>query len=116
MQLQLDKAALQVVKPVKREIKNLEQTQELRLTDGMPDVGRVIGAWGQVILRTKEWQQGSAGVNGGVQVSVLYAPEEDDAVQLLETWIPFQTKWELPEAGADGTVHVSGLLRSVDAS
>lgn len=115
MQLQFDKAALPIMKSVKREIKNVEQTQELRINDGMPDIGRVLGAWGQVILRTKEWQHGSASVNGGVQVSVLYVPEDGEDVQMVETWIPFQAKWELPETDAEGTVCVSCLLRSADA-
>ena len=83
MQLQFDKAALPIMKRVKREMKNVEQTQELRINDGMPDIGRVLGAWGQVILRTKEWQRVGAGVTGGVQVSVLYVPEDGKDVQMV---------------------------------
>ena len=115
MQLQFDKAALPIMKRVKREMKNVEQTQELRINDGMPDIGRVLGAWGQVILRTKEWQRVGAGVTGGVQVSVLYVPEDGKDVQMVETWIPFQVKWELPETDAEGTASVCCLLRSADA-
>lgn len=115
MQLQFDKTALPIMKMIKREIKNVEQTQELRINDGMPDIGKVLGAWGQVILRSKEWQQGNGGVNGGVQVSVLYVPENGEDVQTVETWIPFQTKWELPESDHEGTICVSCLLRSADA-
>ena len=115
MQLQFDKAALPIMKRVKREMKNVEQTQELRINDGMPDIGRVLGAWGQVILRTKEWQRVGAGVTGGVQVSVLYVPEDGKDVQMVETWIPFQVKWELPETDAEGTACVCCLLRSADA-
>ena len=32
------------------EVQNSEQTQELRLPDGYPDVGKVLCAWGQTIL------------------------------------------------------------------
>ena len=114
MQLQFDKATLPMLKPVKWEIKNVEQTQELRINDGMPDIGRVLGVWGQVILRTKEWQRNSAGVNGGVQASVLYIPEDGEDVQMVETWIPFQVKWDLPQMDTEGVVCVSCLLRSAD--
>lgn len=115
MQLQFDKASLPIMKPIKREIKNLEQTQELRINDGMPDIGRVLGTWGQVILRSKEWQNGSVGIAGGVQVSVLYVPEDGERVQKVESWIPFQMKWELPESNAEGVACVSCLLRGADA-
>ena len=114
MQLQFDKAAVPILKPVKWEVKNVEQTQELRISDGMPDIGRVLGVWGQVILRTKEWQHSSAGINGGVQVSVLYIPENGEDVQMVETWVPFQVKWDLPDMDAEGTACVSCLLRSAD--
>ena len=38
-----------------RELQNSEQTQEIKLTEGMPDVGKILAAWGQPILRGKEW-------------------------------------------------------------
>ena len=52
-----------------------EETQEVRLPESMPDIGRVIAAWGQVVLRGKEWRAGHIGLNGGVMVWVLYAPD-----------------------------------------
>ena len=36
-------------------------------------------------------------LTGGVMVWVLYAPEEGGSAQILNTWIPFQMKWDLPE-------------------
>ena len=32
-----------------------EETQEYKLPDTLPDAGRVISAWGQAVLRGKEW-------------------------------------------------------------
>lgn len=115
MELQFHKTALPSMQLVKREIRNLEETQELRISDGMPDIGRVLGAWGQVLLRGKEWRSGSAHVSGGVQVWVMYMPEDGSGAQMVETWIPFQVKWELPELDSDGTICASCLLRSADA-
>ena len=51
-----------------------EETQEYKLPDGMPDIGRVIAAWGQVVLRGKEWRSRHIGISGGVMLWVLYAP------------------------------------------
>ena len=115
MELQFHKTLLPGLQLVKREVKNLEETQELRLSDGMPDIGRVLGAWGQVLLRSKEWRSGSAHVTGGVQVWVLYVPEDGVGVQCMQTWIPFHVKWDLPDTQVDGQIHAHCLLRSADA-
>ena len=32
------------LKPVLRQVRNAEQSQEIRLTEGMPDVGRILTA------------------------------------------------------------------------
>lgn len=92
-----------------------EQTQEFRLPDGMPDIGRVLGAWGQVLIRAKEWRGGEMAVSGGVLSWALYQPEDGTEARSIETWIPFQMKWDIPDAQRDGSVHVWPLLASVDA-
>lgn len=113
--MQFQKNSLPYLNRLKREIQTQEQTQELRLPDGMADAGSVLGAWGQVILRSKEWRTGSAGVSGGVMVWVLYAPEDGGAPQTVETWIPFQCKCDLPDTGRDGMLGVCVLLSGLDA-
>lgn len=92
-----------------------EQTQEYRLSDGMPDIGRVLGAWGQVLIRGKEWRGGEMSVSGGVLAWALYQPEDGSEPRSIETWIPFQMKWEIPDAQRDGAIHVWPLLGSIDA-
>ena len=94
---------------------NREETQELRLPDSMPDVGRVISSWGQVILRGKDWRDRGIGVSGGVMVWVLYSPEGGGALQKLESWVPFQARADFPEPGEDGVILAEPFLRSVDA-
>lgn len=115
MELQFEKKGIGCLHTLLREEKTQEQTQEVRISDGMPDIGSVIGAWGQVILRTKQWSDGQASVNGGVMAWVLYRAEESGEVCQIESWIPFQLRWELPPAEKDGFLHLQCLLRSVDA-
>lgn len=115
MELQFRKTVCPCLQRVKREVQNQEQTQEVRLGDGMPDIGRVLGAWGQVLLRGKEWRSSGMSVSCGVMAWVLYAPEDGGQVQCVDTWIPFQMKWEFPDTERDGTIGASCLLRSVDA-
>ena len=115
MELQFHKTGFSCLQQLKRELQNQEQTQEIRLPDGMPDIGRVIGAWGQPLIRSKEWRSGGMGVSGGVMAWVMYEPEEGGLPQSVETWLPFQLKWELPDTERDGTIQVACLLKSIDA-
>ena len=92
-----------------------EETQEYKLPEGMPDIGRVIAAWGQVVLRGKEWRSRHIGLTGGVMVWVLYAPEGDGEVRRIESWIPFNARVEHNHDGEDGVIRAECLLCSVDA-
>ena len=97
------------------QVQNQEQTLELRLTEGMPDIGRVLWTWGQIHLRSKEWRKDHIGVSGGIQVWVLYAPEDGSEPRCIEGWLPFQGKWNLPENHREGHIWVEALLRGLDA-
>lgn len=98
-----------------RELHSSEQTQEIRLTEGMPDVGRILSAWGQPILRSKEWGTDTLNYTGGMMVWVLYAPEDGSPERCIEGWIPFQLRWDLPEDLPEGWIRLRLLPRLVDA-
>ncbi len=115
MEINFQKSKLSCLRPLLREVKNQEQTQEIRLSDGMPDIGRVISAWGQPILRSKEWRSDEIAASGGVMAWVLYAPEDGSAPKCLESWIPIQMKWDLPEGSREGTIRIRSRLRFLDA-
>lgn len=115
MQLQFEKKGISFLQTVKREVQSQEQTQELRVSDGMPDIGSIVGAWGQVILRSKEWQGDGMTISGGTMVWVQYIPEEGGEAQCVESWLPFQMRWSFPQTQHDGTIIAQSLLRSVDA-
>lgn len=115
MQLQFEKREIPCLHTVKREVQSQEETQELRISDGMPDIGRIIGAWGQVILRSKEWQENGMTVSGGTMVWVAYMPEEGGQPQCVESWLPFQMRWHFPGTQHDGKILTQCMLHSVDA-
>lgn len=115
MQLQFHKNTVSCLQKVRGDVQYQEQSQELRLPEDMADVGSILGAWGQVLIRTKEWRNGSMNVSGGVMAWAMYMPEEGAEPQIVEAWIPFQMKWDLPETQYDGVIRVSPLLKSVDA-
>lgn len=115
MELEFEKEKVSYLGDAVREIQNVEVTQELKLPDGLPDVGRILASWGQEILRGKEWRMDSILLTGGIMVWVLYAPEEGGSAQILNTWIPFQMKWDLPENTQEGRIRTKCLTRFVDA-
>ena len=115
MELQFDKSVMPCLRSVIHQVQNLEQTQEVKLTEGMPDIGRILASWGQLLIRGKEWRSGGMSVSGGVMAWVLYAPEDGSEPRCMETWLPVQMKWDFPGTERDGTICISPLLRSVDA-
>lgn len=98
-----------------RQVKSQEQTQEVKLPDGMPNIGSILGAWGQCVLRGKEWRKGEISINGGVVAWVLYLPMDGGTPESLEVWVPFQEKWELDNCEREGTIRTQCRLKSLDA-
>ena len=69
MELQFKSETCRCLTAAVREVHSAELTQEVRLTDGMPDIGRVVASWGQIILRGKEWQSDQVCVSGGIMTN-----------------------------------------------
>ena len=115
MEVKFKKSVFSCLHTPLRETRNTEQTQELKLPDTMPDIGHILAAWGQPVLRSKEWNGDYAAFSGGMMVWVLYKPEDGSEEQCLETWIPIQMKWPLPEGAREGALRILCLPRQVDA-
>lgn len=103
MDFQFETEKITCLEPVLQEVRSTELTQQIKLPDAMPDIGKILAAWGQPILRGKEWDDGQLSATGGMLVWVLYGPEDGSSPRCLDGWIPFQLKWELPEEAAEGT-------------
>ena len=115
MELQFEKKPCSWLNRAAGEVKTDEVSQEVRLSDGMPDIGRVLATWGQTVLRSKEWHGDTVTVSGGVMVWVLYAPEDGSDPRTVDGWIPFSMKWDVSGTDREGTVRVLPLLRSADS-
>lgn len=115
MQVQFNKTAIRCLGTALQEVRNAEVTQELRLSDGMPDIGRVLTTWGQVLIRSKEWRGSDITLTGGVKAWTLYAPEDGTEPRSVESWIPFQITWKSAEVEREGPVRVIPLLRFADS-
>ena len=114
MEVNFEKKQISCLNTVLRQMQNSEQTLEMKLQEGMPDVGQVLTAWGQPILRSKEWRDDQVQFSGGMMVWVLYAPEDGTEEQCVQGWIPFQMRWDLSENTPEGTLRFRCLPRFVD--
>ncbi len=103
------------LKTLLRQVQNTEQTQEIRLSEEMPDIARVVCSRGQCVLRSKERRGESMSAAGGVSASVLYLPEDGSSPGSVEVWIPFRLTWNLPKMQREGTMRCQCLLQSIDA-
>ena len=66
MELEFERKQIPCLRTLLRQLQTQEQTQELRVSEGMPDIGRVLCAWGQPILRGKEWIASRCGCLRGI--------------------------------------------------
>lgn len=114
MEVKFVKNKLQCLRPFFSQIHTQEQTQEIRLPDAYPDIGKVLGCWGQVLMRGKEWRSASMGANGGVMAWVMYAPEDGTQPRVVDVWIPMQCRWDFPESAADGVMILRPVLTNLD--
>lgn len=115
MELQWTKKPCAYLQTNVHQLMSQEQTQEIRLPEGMPDIGRVLSVWGQPVVRGKEWRGDGMSVSGGIAASVLYLPEDGSTPRCAEGWIPFQMKWSFPQSRREGSIRTQSLLRSIDA-
>ena len=114
MELAFEKQEFSCLRKITGDTVTGEQTQEVRIPEGMPDASSVVAVWGQVLLRGKEWRSGGMNVSGSVMAWVMYCAE-DGSHHCVDAWLPFQMKWDFPDPGRDGRICAWGCLQSIDA-
>lgn len=115
MELAFSKNTLDCLQRVAWEVKQAEQTQEVKIPDAMPDIGTVLGAWGQPVIRGKNWHGSGMSVTGGITAWVLYVPEDGTMPRVVETWLPWQLHWDFSQTQRDGSMLVRTLVQDLDA-
>lgn len=114
MELQFERKPCPYLRCTVWETREQEQTQEVRLPEGMPDIGNILGAWGQAMMRSKEWNSDNVMATGGVMAWVLYAPADGSDPKVVEVWLPMSLKWNISGDGKMGSMRCQWLLKGVD--
>lgn len=115
MDVQFQKTVVPYLQTIVDQTQSQEETQQVRLSDAMPDIGKVLLSWGQVLIRGKQWRSDSVSLSGGVKTWVLYEPEDGTPPRCVESWLPFQMKWDLPDTDRDGTMVACPMTPDVEA-
>lgn len=115
MQLQWNSRSCTYLQQTLAQVYHQEQTQEVRLPEQMPDISRILCAWGQPVLRSKQWRTDGVLLTGGITAWVLYLPEEGAKPESMEVWIPFQSRCDTAGGDQEGVIRACCCLRELDA-
>lgn len=113
MELAFETDVFSYLETVLSEQVNPEVTAELRIPEGYPDVEKILGAWGQPIVRNREWHADALTASGGVMVWVLYQGE-DGTCRCVDLWTPFSASWDLPPESREGKFRVQAMVKLPD--
>ncbi len=113
MELSCEKEVITFLEPAVVEPQSMELGQEVRLSDGMADIERILGVWGQPTVRAHGWESEQLTASGGVMAWVLYRGT-DGSVQTVDAYVPFSASWDLPPECPEGTFSVGVHLRFAD--
>ena len=115
MELAFQQSAVTHLQKLASQTASQEETAEATVPDGLPDVGRVVGCWGVPVIRSKQWQQNTMGISGGITAWVLYVPEDGSAPRQVPAYLSFSMRWDLPHTETQGSMRISCRLKSIDA-
>lgn len=115
MDLTFQEKSIAYLQKMVSQVKSQEETAEVNVQDRDPDIGRIVGCWGIPVIRSKELQQNTMGVSGGISAWVLYVPEDGSAPRQTATYLPFSMKWDIPNTERDSSMQVICSLQSIDA-
>lgn len=89
MELDLKKECMDIYETGGRWTLTQEETAETIVPDYCPDIARIIETEGKVCIHGREIRDGKAEVSGTVRVTVLYLPDGESGIRMLEFAMPF---------------------------
>lgn len=94
MELELKKECLEAYDLCGSFTLTQEDTAETIVPDYCPDMARIIATDGAVFIHSRDARDGRGTLSGSVRVHVLYTPEGETGIRLLEFAMPFTVESE----------------------
>ena len=114
MELTFQTNTLSWLRCVLREVRRQEELAETVVPDTYPDIGSIIDAHADAVLRGKDLRSGSVTVSGGIKGGIFYQPEDASRPRCLELYIPFTVKLESPDLTERSQVLCDVRVTAVD--
>ncbi len=92
MKLEFLKKPMEYLRPVLREVRQVEETAEAIIPDSCPDVDEVLAAWGTACFRGKDLSEGLLTVSAGVSATAMAKPQGRETPEVVEVYIPMSVK------------------------
>lgn len=97
------------------EVRHQEETAETVVPDSYPDAASVADCFASVMLRGKEFQNGTAVISGAVKAGVIYHPEDNSYPRLMEFYLPFSVSFDSPALTETSQIAAELKIASADA-
>lgn len=92
---------------VLRQTKRIQESIESVVPDTNDDIGRIVSAQTEILLKNKDVNSRGVSVGGEVSAVILYLTESEDRVSFLRVSRGFSIEYEIPDADADMIPQVS---------
>lgn len=114
MELSFDSKSFNYLKCIFHEFLCQEETAEVIVPDSFPDIDEIVDYDAQILIRGKEFKNGSVQISGGIRGDIIYIPEDRSTARTLELYIPFSLKAEDPSFTENSQLICDARIRSVD--
>lgn len=115
MKLEFLKKPMEYLRPVLREVRQVEETGETIIPDSCPDALDVMFSWGTPFVRGKDLGEGVLNISAGVSASGMVQPEGRAAPEVVEFYIPISLKVESGVLHGGQQCRVEAILQRLDA-
>ncbi len=89
MELELKKDSFEAYETGGEVTLTQEETTETIVPDYCPDIARIIETDGKIFIHGRELRDGKGEVTGTIRISVLYMPEGEGGIRMLDFTMPF---------------------------
>lgn len=89
MELDLQRTCLDVYETGEEWAVTQDETAETIVPDYCPDIARIIKSEGKVYIHSRNIRDGKTEISGTVRVTVLYTPEGENGIRVLDFSMPF---------------------------
>lgn len=114
MELELDRNQISCFNTVLDTVVPHEETMEMIVPDTCPDILQIVHTCPNVLLKSREVQEGSVLISGCVRCGVLYLPEGEGPLQHMEVNIPFRCTVDAPGVAGSCLVCAEAQAQSAD--